>query len=346
MSTITELEEIINVPGISGYEEPIRNYLAEKVSEKGLTTKVDRLGNLISEIGSGEKNIVLMAHMDELGLIISYVEDNGYARFRKIGGIDDRVLVGRSMNVLTSNGPINGVIGIKPPHLMSDKSEQTRTISSEHLYLDLGTRSRQETMDLGVDILTPVVFQKQFNVLNGEYLSGRGLDDRFGCLILLKILENLKDEALPYRLTCVWSVKEEIGLHGAKGIAATYKPNACIAVDAFTAADLPEVPFHLAPARLGNGPVLRVVDNRAMSDTFLRKFFQKVCKEHDIPLQTAMTGGGTDGSALQSAGVPMLAVSVAIRYMHSPVEMIHRQDFEQLVEMLTVGLKEIPEILE
>lgn len=346
MSTIAELEEIINVPGISGYEEPIRKYLAEKVSELGLTSKVDRLGNLISEIGSGEKNVILMAHMDELGLIVSYIEDNGYARFRKINGIDDRVLAGRSMNVLTANGPLPGVIGIKPPHLMSDKSEQARTIPSEHLYLDLGTRSRQETMDLGVDILTPVVFQKQFNVLNGEYLSGRGLDDRFGCLALLKVLENLKDENLSYRLTCVWSVKEEIGLHGAKGIAAAYTPDVCIAVDAFTAADLPEVPYHLAPARLGNGPVLRVVDNLAMSDTFLRKFFQKVCREQNIPLQIAMTGGGTDGSALQAAGVPMLAVSVAIRYMHSPVEMIHRQDFEQLIMMLTAGLKDLPEILE
>lgn len=345
MSTLAELEEIINIPGISGYEEPIRQYLADKITALGLTPQVDRLGNLITEIGSGEKNVILMAHMDELGLIVSYVEDNGYVRFRKINGIDDRVLAGRSMNVLTANGPIPGVIGIKPPHLMSDKSEQARTISSEHLYLDLGTRSRQETLDLGVDILTPVVFQKQFNVLNGDYISGRGLDDRFGCLVLLKVLEDLKDKALPYRLTCVWSVKEEIGLHGAMGIAATHKPDICIAVDAFTAADLPEVPFHLAPARLGNGPVLRVVDNRAMSDTFLRKFFQKVCRERNIPLQTAMTGGGTDGSALQAAGVPMLAVSVAIRYMHSPVEMIHRQDFEQLVTMLTLGLQEIPEIL-
>lgn len=345
VSIISELEEIINIPGISGYEEPIREYLAGKISTLGLSSRVDRLGNLISEIGSGNKNILLMAHMDELGLIVSYIEENGYIRFRKGNGIDDRALAGRSMNVLTENGPIPGVIGMKPPHLMSDKSEQTRTVPCDHLYLDLGTRSRQETLDLGVDILSPVVFQKQFNVLNHEYLSGRALDDRFGCLTLLKVLENLKDKNLPYRLTCIWTVKEEIGLHGAKGIAATFTPDLCIAVDAFTAADLPEVPFHLAPARLGEGPVLRVVDNLAISDHFIRKFFQKVCKAHDIPLQVAMTGGGTDGSILQGAGIPMIAVSVAIRYMHSPVEMIHHQDLKKLITMLTIGLQEITEIL-
>ncbi|MGI6555121.1 MAG: M42 family metallopeptidase [Bacillota bacterium] len=345
MSITKELEEILMVPGVTGYEEPIREYLSHKVTELGLSYQVDPLGNLITEIGSGHKNVILLAHMDELGLIVSYIEDNGYARFRKIHGVDDRMISGRAMNVLTENGPIPAVVGVKPPHLMSDKSEENKTVPWEHLYLDLGTRSRQETLDLGVDVLTPVVFQKQFNVLNGEYLSCRAMDDRFGCLVLLKVLENLINENLPYRLTCVWTVKEEIGLHGAKGIAASLAPNIAIAVDSFATADMPEVPFHLAPARLGEGPVLRAVDNYAMSDTFVRKFFQKVCREHNIPLQIAMTRGGTDGSALQAAGVPMLAVAVAVRYMHSMVEMIHRGDCEQLIQMLSLGLKEIPQIL-
>lgn len=344
MSLFNELEEIISIPGISGYEDPIRTYLAEKVQALGITPRVDAVGNLIAEIGSGDKNVAVMAHMDELGLIVSYVEANGYARFRKINGIDDRTLAGRAMNALTENGVIPAIIGLKPPHLMTDKSEQSKTIPSENLYLDFGTRSREETQALGVDILTPVVFQKQFNILNQEYISARGLDDRFGCLVLLKVLEALKDEALPFRITFIWTVKEEIGLHGAKGIAATMKIDYAIAVDAYTCADLPEVPFHYAPARLGEGPVLRVVDNLAMADTFLRKFFQEVCKKHGIPLQAAMTGGGTDGSALQQAGIPMLAVSVAFRYMHAPVEMIHRKDFEQLVEMLVLALKEFPKL--
>jgi putative aminopeptidase FrvX len=345
MSITKELEEILSVPGVSGYEEPIREYLTQKVMALGLSYRVDPLGNLITEIGSGVKNVILLAHMDELGLIVSYIEDDGYVRFRKIHGTDDRMILGRSVDVLTENGPIPAVVGVKPPHLMSDRLEQNKTVPWEHLYLDLGTRSRQETLDLGVDVLTPVVFQKYFNVLNGEYLSCRAMDDRFGCLVLLKVLENLMNESLSYRITFVWTVKEEIGLHGAKGIATSLTPDIAIAVDSFATADMPEVPFHLAPARLGEGPVLRVVDSYAMSDTFVRKFFQRVCREHNIPLQTAMTMGGTDGSALQSAGVPMLAVAVAVRYMHSMVEMIHRRDCEQLIRMLSLGLKEITQIL-
>jgi len=340
-----KLETLIRVPGISGYEELICQYISEQVIKLGLISRVDALGNLITEIGSGDKSVVLIAHMDELGLIVSYVEDNGYLRFRKVGGIDDRTLIGRAVELLTDKGVVPGVIGIKPPHLMSDRSEQLKTITSDYLYIDIGTRSRAESNSLGVDILTPVVLQKQVNILNGKYISARGVDDRFGCLVLLEVLANLKNLHLPYRLIFVWSVKEEIGLHGAKGIASTIRPDLCIAVDVFTAADMPDIPFHLAPARLGQGPVLRVVDNRAMADSQLRKFFQTICRRHDIPLQVAMTGGGTDGAELQALGIRMIPVSVPIRYMHSPVEMIHIRDLEQLITMLTLGLQEIRELL-
>jgi len=339
-----KLEALIRVPGISGYEEPICHYIAQEVIKLGLTSRVDALGNLITEIGIGDKSVVLIAHMDELGLIVSYVEDNGYLRFRKVGGTDDRTLIGRAVELLTENGVVLGVIGIKPPHLMSDRSEQLKTVSSDELYIDIGTRSRKESNALGVDILTPAVLQKQFNILNGEYISARGVDDRFGCLVLLEVLASLKNLDLPYRLIFVWSVKEEIGLHGAKGIASTIKPDLCIAVDVFTAADMPGIPFHLAPARLGEGPVLRVVDNRAMADPQLRKFFQEICRGNDIPLQVAMTGGGTDGAELQATGIRMIPVSVPIRYMHSPVEMIHIRDLEQLIKMLTLGLQEIQQL--
>ena len=137
------------------------------------------MGNLITEIGSGDKNVIILAHMDELGLIVSYVEEDGYARFRKIHGTDDRMISGRSVDVLTDKGPVPGVVGVKPPHLMSDRSEQEKTVPCENLYLDLGTRSRQETLDLGVDVLTRGI-SKDFNVLNYEYLPG-AMDDRFGC---------------------------------------------------------------------------------------------------------------------------------------------------------------------
>jgi putative aminopeptidase FrvX len=336
------MQWLLAASGVSGFEAPIRDVIRERVSDL-VTLETDSLGNLFGTLGKGTPHILIIAHMDELGLVVTHIEDNGCLRFRKIGGIDDRLLPSRPVIVHTRSGPVRGVIGMVPPHLMVDRSEMNRVVPFQELQIDLCTRSRQETEELGVNLLDPITFQKDSFVLQGKYLCGRAIDDRFGCAVLVRVLENLAKNKLDRKVTFAWSVQEEIGLHGATVIGNRFSPDIVLAVDSYATGDAPDVPFYLAPVRLGSGPVLRLLDNRAIASTELRSQLETLAQKQQIPLQVGATGGGTDGAAIQRAGTGahMMALSVAVRYLHSTVEIIHMDDLSHLVKLLEIALQKL-----
>jgi len=336
------MERLLAATGVSGFEAPIREVIQELVSPH-LKVETDSLGNLYGSIGEGSPHILVIAHMDELGLVVTHIEENGCLRFRKIGGIDDRILPSRSVFVHTKAGPIRGVIGIVPPHLMLDRAQMKQVVSWNDLYIDLCTRSRAETEALGVRLLDPVTLEKDSFVLQGKYLSGRAIDDRFGCAVLIKLLEKLVPQKQNRKITFVWSTQEEIGLHGATVIGNRFTPDIVIAVDSYATGDAPDVPYHLAPVKLGDGPVLRLLDNRAIASPYLREQFESIAKKHQLPLQCGATGGGTDGAAIQRAGsgALMMAISVAVRYLHSTVEICHLDDLQNLVTLLSTAIPQL-----
>ena len=336
------MQWLLAASGISGFEAPVRDAIRESLGDK-LQLETDSLGNLFGSIGEGEPHILLIAHMDELGFVVTHIEENGCLRFRKIGGIDDRLLPSRPVIVHTKSGPVRGVIGMVPPHLMIDRSQMKKVIPWQELQIDLCTRSREETEALGVRLLDPITFQKDSFVLQNKYLCGRAIDDRFGCTILLKLVERLTKKSLDRKITFVWSVQEEIGLHGATVIGNRFTPDIVIAVDSYATGDAPDVPFHLAPVRLGDGPVLRLLDNRAIASTELRKQFEGQAENNNIPLQVGATGGGTDGAAIQraGAGTHMMAISVAVRYLHSTVEICHLDDLNHLLMLLETSVQKL-----
>ena len=336
------MQWLLAATGVSGFEAPIREVIRESVGDK-LQLETDSLGNLFGSIGEGSPHILLIAHMDELGFVVTHIEENGCLRFRKIGGIDDRLLPSRSVIVHTQSGPVQGVIGMVPPHLMIDRAQMKQVIPFQELQIDLCTRSREETEKLGVKLLDPITFEKSSSVLQGKYLCGRAIDDRFGCAILIKVLESLSELKPDRKITFVWSVQEEIGLHGATVIGNRFTPDIVLAVDSYATGDAPDVPFHLAPVRLGEGPVLRLLDNRAIASTELRQQLEALAKKHNIPLQVGATGGGTDGAAIQRAGpgAHMMALSVAVRYLHSTVEIAHLDDLTNLAKLLEMALQKL-----
>ncbi len=336
------LQWLLAASGVSGFEAPIREVIRESVGDM-LTLETDSLGNLYGSMGKGSPHILLVAHMDELGFVVTHIEDNGGLRFRKIGGIDDRLLPSRPVIVHTQSGPVRGVIGMVPPHLMIERSQMKQVVPFQELHIDLCTRSRQETEELGVKLLDPITFQKDSFIIQGKYLCGRAIDDRFGCAVLLKVLEGLSNQKLDRKVTFVWSVQEEIGLHGATVIGNRFSPNIVLAIDSFATGDAPDVPFHLAPVRLGAGPVLRLLDNRAIASPEIRRQFETFANKHQIPLQVGATGGGTDGAAIQRAGTgaQMMALSVAVRYLHSTVEIIHLDDLSNLVKLVETALPKL-----
>jgi putative aminopeptidase FrvX len=337
---LEELEEMIRTPGVSGFEDDITELMKRKL--KGLGSPyVDDLGNLILTVGKKDrdaKHVVVIAHMDELGLLVTNIDADGSLCIRKMGGIDDRTLVSRVVKISTRKGVVTGVIGIKPPHLMEDRSEMMKTVPWKELRVDIGTRSKKQSEAMGIELLDPMVLKKDFDVMNKKYVIARGMDDRFGCLVILEVLRRLakakKLDKLGIKLSFVWSVQEEIGLRGAFAVANRLQPDAVFAVDSGSSTDAPGMPKNINPFKMGEGPGLRLVDSRAVASPVLRRYIQKVAKKNKISLQVLATGGSTDAAAIQSIGCAAMPMCIPLRYTHSTVEVIHMDDLNDLIRLM------------
>ncbi|MDI3476107.1 MAG: hypothetical protein PWQ79_1751 [Thermococcaceae archaeon] len=322
---VEELREITRIPGISGYEEKVREKIAEWIKPYADYT-VDTIGNLIVELGEGETKAVFMAHMDEIGFLITGIRPDGKLTFRKVGGIDDRLLYGRHLDVITENGKLDGVIGVLPVHLNLERKFET--VPWHSLVIDIGAEGREEAEALGVKVLDYAVFKKHFAILNDRYVSTRSLDDRFGVVALVEAIKDLVDHDLDGKYVFAFTVQEEIGLKGAKFLAQKYSPKYAFAVDSFgCCADL------TGDVRLGGGAVIRAVDNSAIYTRRLARRVAEIASKNKIPLQIGVTGGGTDASVFQDKS-EVLALSVPIKYLHSEVETLHLGDLEALIKLI------------
>jgi putative aminopeptidase FrvX len=330
------LKELVFTPGVSGWEDPVRERIRAKVAKYG-ETKVDALGNLTLTLGKGERHALFVAHMDEIGLVVRHIEDSGYIRVRAVGGLDERVLAGRVVDIYVEgkSEPVPGVIGLKPPHLMRDRErESSQVVKMEDILVDVGTRSRAETEALGIAKLSPIILRKHFCALANDLVATRGFDDRLGCAALIEVLETIDQAALDIKLTFAWSVQEELGLRGAYALGNTLRPDFAIAIDSCTTGDSPQVEYHLSAVKPGDGPVLRVFDRVAFASRTMMKHISGVAQARGIPLQVAVTGGTTDGAALQTFGTAMMALAVPVRYVHSPTEVMSLRDYDLLVKLV------------
>ncbi len=328
------MEEMIRVPGVSGFEDDIREYIRDKVEGLGLKAREDNIGNLITTVGTSGPHVLFVAHMDELGLIVSKIDNDGSIRIRKVGGIDDRTLVGRVVEIKTQKGIVTGVLGLKPPHLMTDLDDRKKVVIWQDVRVDVGTRSKKETERLGIRVLDPMVFKKDISYITPDIVCARGVDDRAGCAILLDALEKLKDRKLPLKITFVWSVQEEIGLKGAKVVGFDLRPDYVFAVDTMTTTDAPQMGDVFERVMIGSGPALRMFDNAAIASPKLRKMIEEVAKAGKIPLQYGTGGGATDGAAMQDFGSLMMPLGIPMRYTHSPTECASIRDMENTSKLM------------
>ncbi|USS41654.1 M42 family metallopeptidase [Thermococcus aggregans] len=322
---VEELKEITQLPGISGYEDKVREKIIEWIKDYA-GYRVDTIGNLIVELGEGEEKAIFMAHMDEIGLLITGITENGKLKFRKVGGIDDRLLLGRHVKVITEKGELDGVIGVTPVHLNLERKFDT--VPWHSLEIDIGAESKEEAEEMGVKVLDFAVFKKHFSVLNNKYIATRSLDDRFGVVALVEAIKNLVDHDLEGKYIFAFTVQEEIGLKGSKFLANTYSPKYAIAVDSFACCS-----FLTGDVRLGKGAVIRAVDNSAIYTPALAKKTLEIAKKNKIPIQVGVTGGGTDASVFENKS-QTLALSVPIKYLHSETEMLHIDDLKALIKLI------------
>jgi putative aminopeptidase FrvX len=313
--------------GPSGHEERIRAIIRGEIEPLADQIHVDALGNLIAlKKGTGEgKKVMLAAHMDEIGLIISYVDDKGFLRAQPIGGVDVMTLAGG--RVQFADGTI-GAIGPEKRQDFEKKPELSK------LYIDIGATSHEEAQErLG----QAVAFVRPFADL-GRRIVSKAIDDRIGCAILVQTLRQLQDS--PHDVYFVFSVQEEVGLRGARTSAYGLEPEMGIAVDITAAGDTPEAPK--MAMKLGAGPCIKVMDSGMLSHPAIKDLLVETAQAHNLPYQLeVLARGTTDATAIQLArgGVPSGCISIACRYAHTQSEMVDMDDVSNAVKLLLAVLK-------
>lgn len=344
----TLLIDLINTPGVCGFEEPIRQKIEDLIRPLVDRLETDALGNLIAtQEGQAERRIALFAHMDELGLVVSNITPEGFLRFKTIGGIDDRVLPSTHLTVLPREGrEVPAVVVWVPPHLMEPGAKESKkTLSASEMLIDVGAGSAAEVNRLGVQVGDPVVFQKQLSPLANDCLAARGMDNRAGCAVQIKVLEAMEKINNKPTIHYVFTVQEEYGLRGAATAGYTLKPDLSLVVDTASAPDFPGVPpVYQGQFRLGQGPILRLVDNRMITSQKLGQWAWDLARDQKISLQRGVTGGSTDAAAVQLArkGLMVLPIGLPCRYTHSLVETVSLKDLESAVSLILEIMGQLP----
>lgn len=331
------LEKLSNAFGPSGNEEDIAEILKKELNPYADETKVDKLGNILF-YHKGKKNypkIMLSAHMDEVGFIITYIEDNGFLRFDILGGITSNVMPGQRIIFKGNKGHLKGLIGTKPPHIMTPE-EQNRLIPKEDLFIDIGADNLSEASKKGADIGMLGVFDVTFEKLGNGYYRGKAFDDRAGCMILAETFKALKNS--PCNVVAVGSVQEELGMRGAKTAAWQVDPDYGLALEGTFVADVPGTRPDRVSSKIRGGPVLTIMDRTVFTHPSILKTLIACAREESIPFQFKKVPlGGTDAGAihLNKAGVPSGTVAVPCRYIHGPASIVHIDDLKNTAKLVT-----------
>ncbi|WP_422443763.1 M42 family metallopeptidase [Thermoanaerobacterium sp. DL9XJH110] len=333
------LKELSEAFGVSGAEDEVRNILKREMRGLG-NIRTDALGNLFVEKNGkiSSPKIMLSAHMDEVGLMIKSIDKNGWLKFNTVGGIDDRVLVSKSVIV----GPhrIRGVIGAKAIHLQEPKEREV-ALKSKNLYIDIGARDREDA-EKKVKIGDFAAFDTEFEEFGENHIKAKALDDRVGCYVICEVLKKRYDICI----TGAFTVQEEIGLRGSAVAAYAVNPDMAIVVEGTFASDVPDTKEEGYCTTVGKGPALTVMDMTYIADRKLLDRALKIAEKKGIPCQLKRTTfGGTDGGRIQTTGegIPTLVISVPCRYIHSPVSVASLDDIKHTVELVDALILDIQE---
>ena len=338
MLDIKLLERLCKCDGISGDEEKVRELIIEEIKPYADSISIDNLGNLIVHKqgkNRAKSRLMLSAHMDEVGLMVTDITSDGYLKFDEVGGIDRRVLLGKSVTVGKNN--INGVIGVKPIHLC--KGEETARIPEiSEMYIDIGADSREEALNY-IKYGDSINFVYDFTA-TADSITSKALDDRFGGIVLIELIKS----ELEYDMDFAFVVQEEVGLRGAKVAAYTVDPEFALIIETTTAADVPEIDENKQVCNLSDGAVISVMDRRTIYDKEMIALAFDCAEKSNIKAQyKRAVAGGNDAGVIHSSrcGVRTLAVSLPCRYLHSPNCVLNKQDCENMLKLVSELAKNI-----
>ncbi len=332
-----DIKTLTSLSGVSGNEYEIRTAIMAELESLGISYECDVLGNVIAKRGTRGPKVLVDAHMDEVGLIITHIEKNGFLRFAPVGGIDPRVLV--SKRVLVGAKKVPGVIGAKAIHLQKP-DERTKVIPIDGLSIDIGAKS-QEQAGTKVQLGDYAVFDTQYEELSSGIIKAKALDDRVGCALLFEII---KQDWQNLQLYAVFTVQEEVGLRGAQVAAYAIRPDLGIALEGTVCADIPGTDKEYQVTRLGQGAVISVMDRGSIPNRGMVEKFVKLAEGNDIPFQyRESTFGSNDAGAIQQAGTgcAVASISVPCRYIHTPCSIMYISDFEAARKLTIHFLKSV-----
>ena len=338
------LKDLSESRGISGKEDAVRKVVLNAIKDVVTDIRIDPLGSITAvKQGSGKKRlrVMLAAHMDEVGFMVTGVDGDGLIRFTAVGGIDDRILPGKRVKI-GANG-LYGVIIWTPIHMGRDLN----VVKINNLRIDIGASNKDEANGK-VKIGDMIVFDAVFSELGDTMLRGKAFDDRAGCAMLIEVL---RGGNYPVDILAAFTVQEEIGLRGAQVAAQYFEPDLAFVLESTTANDVPnplaepdDTDEPNPTCRVTGGPVLTILDRSLIVNPRLLRFLQTTAEKHGIPYQHKMhPGGGTDGGSIHmaNAGVPTAVISLPCRYIHSPLAYLHRDDFANTLKLVQAALRDI-----
>ncbi len=338
------LEKLSNAHGISGREGNVQKIVMDEIRPYVDDVRVDALGNVIATKKGEKPSIMIAAHADEIGLMVKQVDEKGFLRFIHIGGWYDPTLLNQRVIVHTRSGPIFGVVGSKPPHVMKE-DERKKLIEAKDMFIDIGCQSQKEAEDLGIAPGTPISIDRTFTSLQGDRVTGKAFDNRAGIVAMIEAVKRTKSKSTIY---AVATVQEEVGLKGAKVCTYCLNPDLAIATDVTIPGDHPGIDKKDAPIEMGKGPVIVIADASGrglLATPSIVDWLVDTAKEFNIQVQLeASDGGTTDATAiyLTKEGIPTGVLSVATRYIHSPVEVLSLSDIDKSAELMARALETAP----
>lgn len=335
------LNTICTTPGAPGYEKQIRELVIKEVEPLVDELEIDNMGNVYAiKRGVGTKRAMVGAHMDEIGFIVTHIDDKGFIRFHTLGGFDPKTLTAQRV-IVHGKKDVIGVMASKPIHVMSPE-ERNKVSKTTDYFIDTGM-TVEEVKEL-ISIGDPITREREF-IEMGQCVNGKSLDNRLAVFILIETLRNLKDKTVPYDIYGVFTVQEEVGIRGANVSALRINPDFGFGLDTTIAFDLPGAAEHEKITKLGEGTAIKIMDASTICDYRMVDYMKKTADKHQVKWQPEiLTAGGTDTAGIQrmtEGGSIAGAVSIPTRHLHQVIEMAHKDDIQASIDLLTACLGEL-----
>lgn len=335
------LNKICTTPGAPGFEKEIRELVLQEI--KGLVddVEIDNMGNVYAiKRGTGDKRVMIGAHMDEIGFMVTHIDDNGFIRFHTLGGFDPKTLTAQRV-IIHGKKDVIGVMASKPIHVMT-ADERNKVAKLSDYFIDTGLTA-EEVKEL-VEIGNPITREREF-IEMGNCVNGKSLDNRLAVFILIEMFRGLVGKTVPYDIYGVFTVQEEVGIRGANVSSMRINPDFGFGLDTTIAFDLPGAAAHEKITELGKGTAIKIMDASTICDYRMVDFMKKTADKHKITWQPEiLTAGGTDTAGIQrmtEGGSIAGAVSIPTRHLHQVIEMAHKDDIQGSIDLLSACVSEI-----